>query len=147
MSDLLERLSPREREVVELIADGLSNKEIGEQLGIAERSVKQHVRRSAVCFGITDHGPNRLRVTLANLVRPVGKFVMPANVTLTPKQQTILGLLAKGQSNVVIGLQVEASEGVIKNHLRIVFDKLGVWSRAEAASWYRAHCEEAKCPG
>lgn len=36
-------LSPREREVLELVAAGLLNKEIGVELGISERTVKFHV--------------------------------------------------------------------------------------------------------
>jgi DNA-binding NarL/FixJ family response regulator len=36
-------LSPRELEVLMLIADGLSNREIGKRLGIAEATVKWHV--------------------------------------------------------------------------------------------------------
>lgn len=39
----LEKLSPRELEVLQLIAKGRSNKEIGDQLFIAERTVKSHV--------------------------------------------------------------------------------------------------------
>ncbi|RFA13928.1 DNA-binding response regulator [Subtercola boreus] len=36
-------LSARESEVLQLITSGLSNKQIGQQLGIAERTVKAHV--------------------------------------------------------------------------------------------------------
>lgn len=36
-------LSKREREVLRLVADGLSNKQIGQKLGITERTVKFHV--------------------------------------------------------------------------------------------------------
>ncbi|MBP6777388.1 MAG: response regulator [Piscinibacter sp.] len=39
-----EALSPREREIVRLIARGASNKEIGRELGIAETTVKIHVQ-------------------------------------------------------------------------------------------------------
>lgn len=44
-SGLMEPLSPREMEVLELIAKGLSNKEIGEKLYLALDTVKGHNRR------------------------------------------------------------------------------------------------------
>ena len=38
------RMTPREREVIALIAAGMSNKEIAQRLGIATHTVKSHVR-------------------------------------------------------------------------------------------------------
>jgi len=40
----IEGLSPRETEVLGLVAKGLTNREIGEQLHIAENTVKNHLR-------------------------------------------------------------------------------------------------------
>jgi DNA-binding NarL/FixJ family response regulator len=42
-ADLSESLTPREREVVNLLAEGLSNKAIGERLAISEHTAKFHV--------------------------------------------------------------------------------------------------------
>jgi FixJ family two-component response regulator len=39
---LLERLTPREYEVMQLVATGLLNKQIGGELGMAEKTVKTH---------------------------------------------------------------------------------------------------------
>ncbi|WP_311377001.1 response regulator transcription factor [Actinobaculum massiliense] len=36
-------LTPSERNVLELIGDGLTNREIGEKLGVAEKTVKNHI--------------------------------------------------------------------------------------------------------
>ena len=36
-------LTPSERKVMDLIGDGLSNREIGEKLGVAEKTVKNHI--------------------------------------------------------------------------------------------------------
>jgi len=38
-----EPLTPREREVLDLVAQGLSNRRVGERLGIGERTAKFHV--------------------------------------------------------------------------------------------------------
>jgi NarL family two-component system response regulator LiaR len=42
-NELLQTLSQREREVLTLMADGFSNQQIAERLGIGEKTVKTHV--------------------------------------------------------------------------------------------------------
>jgi DNA-binding NarL/FixJ family response regulator len=48
------RLSPREREVLELLATGLANKQIARRLGITERTVKAHLTSVFQQLGVTD---------------------------------------------------------------------------------------------
>ncbi len=42
-SDPFEELTPRELEILQLVAEGLSNREIGEQLHLAEKTVKHYM--------------------------------------------------------------------------------------------------------
>ena len=49
-----ESLTPREREVLGLIARGRSNKLIARELGIAEKTVKTHVGHVLAKLGVTD---------------------------------------------------------------------------------------------
>ena len=59
----LERLSPREREVAELVAEGLTNAEIAQRLVLAPDSVKKNVNRILTKLDLRD------RVQLVILMR------------------------------------------------------------------------------
>lgn len=47
-------LSPRERQVLNLVGEGLANKQIARRLGIAERTVKAHLTSVFQAIGVTD---------------------------------------------------------------------------------------------
>jgi DNA-binding NarL/FixJ family response regulator len=47
-------LSPREREVLVLLGEGLANKQIARRLGITERTVKAHLTSIFQQLGVTD---------------------------------------------------------------------------------------------
>src|SRR5262249_37334016 len=50
---LLLRLTPREYQVMELVATGLLNKQVGGELGMAEKTVKTHRAHMMQKLGIT----------------------------------------------------------------------------------------------
>jgi DNA-binding NarL/FixJ family response regulator len=60
--DPLERLTPREREVLELMAEGCSNQAIAEQLVITQRSVEKHVTSIFGALGLPSTGAEHRRV-------------------------------------------------------------------------------------
>ncbi|MER3393762.1 MAG: response regulator transcription factor, partial [Microcella pacifica] len=47
-------LTPRETEVLRLVAEGLSNREIGERLFLGEATVKTHLLRTFEKLGVSD---------------------------------------------------------------------------------------------
>ncbi len=53
-------MTPRELEVVALVAQGLSNRQIAERLAVGEQTVKNHVSRAARKLGVR----NRTAVAL-----------------------------------------------------------------------------------
>jgi DNA-binding NarL/FixJ family response regulator len=67
--DPLESLTPREREVLELMAQGLSNKAICERLFLSERAVERHITGVLSKLGIpaTGHEHRRVLAVLAYL--------------------------------------------------------------------------------
>ena len=59
------KITPRDRQVLQLLVQGCSNKEIAVQLAISPRTVKQHLRTLFLRAGIKD---GRKRVRLATAV-------------------------------------------------------------------------------
>jgi pimeloyl-ACP methyl ester carboxylesterase/DNA-binding CsgD family transcriptional regulator len=56
---------------------------------------------------------------------------------LSRREREILALVADGLSNAQIAERVGISEKTVRNHLSHLFDKLGVWSRAQAIVFAR----------
>jgi DNA-binding NarL/FixJ family response regulator len=58
----IDSLPRRQREVAQLVAEGLTNKIIAGRLGISIRTVEKHVESVAIALEITD-GDTRVHIT------------------------------------------------------------------------------------
>ncbi len=56
----------------------------------------------------------------------------PAFAGLTRREREVLALIAHGLGNAEIAGELKISEKTVRNHVSNVFDKLGVWTRAQA---------------
>jgi DNA-binding NarL/FixJ family response regulator len=65
-----ERLSPREQEVLQLLAEGRTNREIGQALVIGSGTVKGHVEAIIRKLGVSDRTQAAVRGIELGLVRP-----------------------------------------------------------------------------
>jgi DNA-binding NarL/FixJ family response regulator len=60
-----------------------------------------------------------------------------AFAALSPRERAILALLTEGLANAEIAERLSISEKTVRNHVSNVFDKLGVWTRAQAIVFAR----------
>ena len=61
----------------------------------------------------------------------------PAFARLTVREREVLVLITKGLANADIGESLAISEKTVRNHISNLFDKLGVWTRAQAIVFAR----------
>jgi DNA-binding NarL/FixJ family response regulator len=67
----LTSLTPREREVLQLVAEGRSNRGIAERLAVSERAVQKHVTSIFVEFALpAREDDNRRILTVLAFLRP-----------------------------------------------------------------------------
>lgn len=60
--------------------------------------------------------------------------------TRTPSQREtrVIELVAQGLKNRDVADAIGTTEHVVKNYLRVIYDKLGLWNRVELALWYES---------
>ena len=58
------------------------------------------------------------------------------------RERIIIQRVAEGCKNREIADSLGTTEHVIKNYLRTIYDKLGLWNRVELALWYVARQNE-----
>lgn len=54
------------------------------------------------------------------------------------RERRVIQLVAEGLKNCEVAREIGTTEHVVKNYLRVIYDKLGLWNRVELALWYEA---------
>ncbi len=54
------------------------------------------------------------------------------------RESRVIELVAQGLKNKEVADEIGTTEHVVKNYLRVIYDKLGLWNRVELALWYEA---------
>ena len=63
----------------------------------------------------------------------------PAFAALSARERDILALIAEGLGNAGIAERLSISDKTVRNHVSNIFDKLGVWTRAQAIVFAHDH--------
>jgi len=68
--------------------------------------------------------------------------------TRTPsaRESRVIELVAQGMKNHEVADAIGTTEHVVKNYLRVIYDKLGLWNRVELALWYESRRQEPQFP-
>ncbi|HEU5037386.1 MAG TPA: LuxR C-terminal-related transcriptional regulator [Nocardioides sp.] len=74
--------------------------------------------------------PDLAREHQADLARRLG-----ADVGLTPREQSVLALIAAGHSNDAIAAELYVSINTVKSTIRSIYNRIGAHSRADAVAW------------
>lgn len=124
-------MSPREREVAELLLAGASNTLIATTLGVSARTAQSHVRRVLEALDI----PSRVAVPQALRGKQNPTFQIQQ---LTSRQYQVADLISRGYTNKGAARTLNISIKTIEKHLGDAYRRLGIDSRsALAADWWR----------
>ena len=60
------------------------------------------------------------------------------NCIPSERERRVIEIVAEGLKNKEIAKAIGTTEYVVKNYLRVIYDKLGFWNRVELALWYES---------
>ncbi len=101
------------------------------------RQLAAQVETDPASSGGSGHGRDRVILDIevdgfrcVVIQRPPPSFLTPPAVTLSSREQEIARMVAKGYANKTIAAVLDISAWTVSSHLRRIFAKLGVASRA-----------------
>jgi DNA-binding NarL/FixJ family response regulator len=68
----------------------------------------------------------------------MGERQFPENRILNDREERVIALVAQGLKNSEIAQTLGTTRLVIRNYLKAIYEKLGLWNRVELALWYEA---------
>lgn len=128
-SSRLEGLSAREREVARLIASGMSNDQIAQELYLSPHTVRSHVSRVLHAFGVATRIGVVSSFETAELDLP--NLSPPA---LTPRQLEVAELIATGSSNAQIAATLGIGLKTVERHVTDILKRWRIDSRSAIAT-------------
>jgi pimeloyl-ACP methyl ester carboxylesterase/DNA-binding CsgD family transcriptional regulator len=90
---------------------------------------------------LLEHEPawSRFQEAVLSFLRPDRSADQTVFASLSEREREVLALIADGLNNTDIATRLDISEKTVRNHTSNLFDKLGVWSRAQAIVFARDH--------
>jgi DNA-binding NarL/FixJ family response regulator len=138
MKEQTHRLGPREQQIVELLLQGCDNAEI------ASRTEHGAAHRESSFQSVISPIWHQRRYQASETRDPViPEASMSASWALwvrvpSEREQRVIQLVAEGMKNKEVAEVIGTTEHVMKNYLRVIYDKLGLWNRVELALWYES---------
>lgn len=103
------------------------------KLGVSGYILKDEVPETLVCaIRSVVGGGSWLSSSVVEIISKPSLDSNDLDGLLTKREQAILCLIAKGNSNGQIAQELEIAEGTVKNHVVSIYMKLNIHSRAEA---------------
>jgi DNA-binding CsgD family transcriptional regulator len=125
-------LTPRENEILALVRDGRSSKEIARELGITRSTVRCHVQRVLTKLGVA----SRLQAAAISPSPPAGSpppDPPPSRISgLTPRETQVLRCIAVGIGRAEIARHLFMSPHTARTHIQRILAKLDVHSALAA---------------
>jgi DNA-binding NarL/FixJ family response regulator len=124
-------LTPRENEILALVREGRSSKEIARELGITRSTVRCHVQRVLTKLGVAS------RLQAAAVAPPLAGShppdPPPSPISgLTPRETQVLRCIAVGIGRAEIARHLFMSPHTARTHIQRILTKLDVHSALAA---------------